>query len=213
MSGAPSVDEIVNTLLQTAPALDAPADDLARNLYRGLARGEPVTLDALAASSGLSDDYVEATVASWRNIVRDHDDRIVGFGGLTLETTRHILEVNGIRLHTWCAWDTLFIPAILQARAAVRSTDPHNGRPVTLTVTAEGVVDRSDSGIVVSFLLPRHRPERAIDLISTFCHYVHFFTERDSGEQWTAQHDGTFLLGLDDAFTLGIRCNPGRCLS
>ncbi len=39
-----------------------------------------------------------------------------------------------------CAWDTLFLPAILQTTAHVASTDPHAGQPVQLTVTPTAVL-------------------------------------------------------------------------
>ena len=35
------------------------------------------------------------------------------FSGLTLTSTTHSFEVRGQQLHTWCAWDTLFLPALL----------------------------------------------------------------------------------------------------
>jgi hypothetical protein len=39
---------------------------------------------------------------------------------------------------------------------------------------------------------------------------VHFFRDREAGEQWIAAHPGTFLLSLDAAFDLGRRVNATR---
>ncbi|WP_455153162.1 organomercurial lyase [Cupriavidus basilensis] len=41
---------------------------------------------------------------------------LVGYG-LTLRETRHAFEVDGRRLYTWCAFDTLFraYPVVSQA--------------------------------------------------------------------------------------------------
>ena len=46
-----------------------------------------------------------------------------------------------------------------------------------------------------------------VDVIESFCHFVHFFSSRDAGETWTAEHDGTFLLSLEEAFELGRMVN------
>ena len=61
-------------------------------------------------------------------------------------------------------------------------------------------------------LAPRYREmedinRRFTDVIQTFCHFVHFFTSGEAGESWTAEHPGTFLLSLEDAFELGRLVN------
>ncbi len=39
-----------------------------------------------------------------------HDE----YWGLAIAETKHRLEVDGRALYTWCAWDSLFLPEILQ---------------------------------------------------------------------------------------------------
>ncbi len=35
-----------------------------------------------------------------------------------------------------------------------------------------------------------------------FCHYVHFFSSAEAGGKWTAEHPGTFIMSIDDAYNL-----------
>ena len=44
-------------------------------------------------------------------------------------------------------------------------------------------------------------------MIQGFCHFVLFFTTRETGERWVAEHDGTFLLSVDDAYEVERRTN------
>ena len=80
--------------------------------YRALAAGEPVTDQALAARTGLSEPDVEHLLAAHpaSSIDRDDDGAIVAFNGLCLSPTPHRFEVDGRRLYTWCVFDALFLP-------------------------------------------------------------------------------------------------------
>jgi alkylmercury lyase len=197
-------------LIAAAPTLDDDDRRLARALYRNLATGEPVTDDALAKAVNRQTNDVRATLASWPGVYRDDADRIIGFWGLALVEMPHQLNVNGRQLFAWCAWDTLFLPAVLNATARIESRDPHNGNTVRLTVDPDRIADRSHPNMVVSFLVPQE--PLAGDVITDFCHYVHFFTDTQSASAWTAVHDGTFAVALDDAFELGRQWNPARGL-
>jgi len=86
--------------------------------------------------------------------------RIIAFWGLSLPDTAHTLEVNGVRLHAWCAWDTLFLPGILHASAEVRSLDPQTEEAVELIVTPRGVTGCSHADITISFLIPNGTPDQ-----------------------------------------------------
>ena len=60
-------------------------------------------------------------------------------------------------------------------------------------------------GVVVSFLSPERRFDG--NVITSFCHFVHFFASRQGGEQWVERHPGTFLLSLPDAIELARLSN------
>lgn len=186
------------------PTLDDEGRRVAASLYRLLGDGEPVAPTALARASDVAQGRVEALLSAWPGVFRDEGGLVVGFWGLALgklEPT-HEVEVDGRPLYAWCAWDTLFLPDALGGRARVRSSDPQSGRRIELTVTPRGVEDVSHPDAVVSFLVP-DGPFTSDDVVSGFCHFVHFFESRESGEKWVRMHEGTFLLSLEEAFELG----------
>ncbi len=70
---------------------------------------------------------------------RDPGDRIIGVLGLSLGDHPHRFWVNGHRMATWCAEDTLFLPALLGRAATIESTSPLSREPIRLTVAPDGV--------------------------------------------------------------------------
>lgn len=120
---------------------------------------------------------------------------------------QHEFRVKGQTLWTWCAWDSLFIPAVLGERADVSSPDPETRERVRLTVSPIGIERVEPSDAVVSFILPDATAfdQSAENVMGQFCHSVFFFTSRASAERWQASHDGTFLYSIADAFALGLR--------
>jgi alkylmercury lyase len=151
-------------------------------------------------------ERVEQLLTAWPGVFFD-DQQVIGFWGLTIRrlSPTHRLEVDGRTLFAWCAWDTLFLPGILDATARVESACPTTGETISLLVSPYGVFQTSHPEAVVSFLTPEQ--DFDADVIQSFCHFVHFFTSPVAGEAWTAEHPGTFLLSLEDAFELGRRVN------
>jgi alkylmercury lyase len=193
--GDPSVELTASALQATFPARqDAP---LAVTLLRLLSLGRPVTTSALAEAAGRE---VGAQLARWPNVQRDDSDAIDGFGGLTLRETAHRFEIDGRPLHTWCAWDTLFLPAILDVTAHVRSTCPVTGRPVELVVTRERVDRCAPDDVHVSF--PPLEQTDSSRITDSFCCHVHFLAGTDAVRAWRATHRGS-VLDLTAAFELG----------
>jgi alkylmercury lyase len=195
--------------LATAVATAAPDFDerIALEVYRRLAEGSPAPTSDVAERAGVDSERVEELLASWPGVYLNEERDVIGFWGLTITelSPTHRLDVDGRNLFAWCAWDTLFLPGILDATAKVESTCPTTGETISLVVSPAGVVETSHAGAVVSFLTPDH--DFDADVIQGFCHFVHFFASREAGEAWTAEHPGTFLLSLDDAFELGRRVN------
>ena len=202
MSGhldAPSLEALAGLLAGTFPGSnDAP---LARALLRELTRGEPVSDAALAASSGRTQHDVTETLVRWPNVRRDDHGRIEAFGGLSLQPTEHRFEVGGRRLYTWCAWDTLFLPALLDEHAEVESTCPMTAADVRLTVGPQRVLTSHPEDIWVSFPLPARTA--TANIMESFCCHVHFLAGQEVAARWVNGHEGTLALDLDDAFELG----------
>jgi alkylmercury lyase len=148
----PSLEALAESLAGTFPGSDD--GPLARALLRELTQGEPVSTAALAASTGRGEHDVTATLARWPNVRRDQQGRVEAFGGLSLRPTKHRFGVGGRRLYTWCAWDTLFLPALLDREAQVESTCPLTATEMRLTVAPDRVLATHPEDIWVSLPAP-----------------------------------------------------------
>ena len=202
----PKIEALSEPLLHIFPTLDATDQELSLTLYRLLAKGEPVAIIALAAKLGLTAGEVARRLQSWPGVYYDGEQRVIGYWGLTLRSTTHRLRVDGRELYTWCAWDTLFLPALLGARAQATSVCRGSGEAVHLTVGPHAIESAEPAAVVVSFLLPNPDAVRA-DLITSFCHYVHFFRSPEAARPWLDEHPETFLLTLAEAYEVGRRRN------
>ena len=200
--------ELAGKVVDEMPTLGQQEQQVAVVLYRLLAQGAPVSPTSLAGAVNLSETYIRDLLTRWPGVYHDDSDSVIGFWGLALTEMPHRFTVDRRTLHTWCAWDSLFIPGIIGKTAHVESADPLTKAPVTLSVGPDGVNDVSPAGVVVSFLSPEGAFDA--DVIMNFCHFVHFFDSKESGARWTATHKGTFLLSLEEAFTLGQMTNARK---
>jgi alkylmercury lyase len=197
------------------PELSLAEQRIAMALYRELMRGEPVQHEQLAiALDQPTCEVAEALAAPALRWLVFHDDeqRVIGFGGLAVVEMSHRFTVRGRMLYTWCAWDGLFLPEILGEVAEIESTCPETKQPIRLTVGPDGVRAAEPQETVVSFLYPdpREFDQTTTETITGFCHYVFFLSSREAGERWTARHEGTFVLTLDEAVGLARMNNAAR---
>lgn len=209
VSGTPAIADLERRMLEVLPT-DLETDErlLAMTLYRELARGVPVRGEQLAETTGLAAARVEAILSAWHGVYRDDDGRIIGFWGLAIPEMRHAFEVGGRRLYTWCAWDTLFIPAVLGTTADIESRCPVTDQPVRLRVSPDAIESLEPSTAVLSFR--EIDPDGLEDVQSSFCHFIHFFAAEKAAAQWTAVHPGTFLLSVEQGFELGKAKNRAQ---
>ncbi len=49
--------------------------------------------------------------------------------------------------------------------------------------------------------------ELADDVVTSFCHYVHFFSSPDAAAEWTRDNPRHLVLSLDQAFALAQKKN------
>jgi alkylmercury lyase len=198
-SDTPSLRVLAESLAGTFPGSDdAP---LARALLRKLACGEPVSAAMLASAADRDEREVSSALARWPNVRRDEQGRVVAFGGLSLRPTEHRFAVAGRQLYTWCAWDTLFVPELLNEQAHAESTCPVTGAAVRLTIAPGRVIASQPADVWVSF--PPPEQTSTDDIIDSFCCHVHFLAEREAAARWLTGNDGALALSLDDAFALG----------
>ncbi len=202
------IHRLADAFVALFPSLEGESRRAAVQIYRLLAKGEPVEPADVAAAAGLPPERVREILADWPGVYYE-DDRIIGFWGLTPRpSSQHLFQVDGRTLYTWCAWDTLFIPQILGKTAQVETPCPVTGETIRLTVTPERVERTAPESAVMSILDP---PENILeDIVSKFCHYVFFFASTDAGGQWTDENPGTRLMSIPDAFELGRLKNLRR---
>ncbi|MGH8675649.1 MAG: alkylmercury lyase MerB [Burkholderiales bacterium] len=204
-----SLDQLAAAIIAAFPKLTIAEQRISVTLYKLLAKGRPVTAEHIAAEAGMRAGQVRDALRSWHGVQFDSAGSVVGYWGLTLSNTKHRLRVNGQSLYTWCAWDTLFIPTILDADAEVESTCPVSGEIVALRVTPRGVEPSGNADAVVSFVAPQ-KAKIEENLIKNFCHFVHFFATKENGRKWVSEHPGTLVLTIEEAWELGRRKNAAQ---
>jgi alkylmercury lyase len=196
-------------VLAAYPGLDEFEQRLSLALYRELAHGIPVTPQVLANRVEASSDEVARRLGNWHAVRRDELQRIIGYWGLTIVPTRHRMRVGERDLYAWCAWDTLFLPALLGVRAEVHSSCPATGAPVQLTVGPDALEAPVPANLALSFVLPEAGAMRH-DVIASFCSHVHFFWSEELAAACRELPASAFALSLDEAFEAGRLRNSGR---
>lgn len=189
-----TAQEVARRLQPLFPVLDEPDQRLALAIYRELARGAPVGLPAESVRR----------MQGWPGVYYDDERRVIGFWGLSLAKTRHRLRIGARELFAWCAWDTLFLPALLGTRIEVASTCRATGEAVQLTVGPGAVESAEPPGLAVSFVVPSDEAVHA-NVITSFCHHVHFYSSASA-----EKHPEAFLLPLPQAFEVGRLLNRRR---
>ncbi len=131
---------------------EAAAQRVQLALYRLIAAGLPVSADGLALAVGRDPVEVAEVLAAIpaSNFLYDSGGQIVGFRGLGQVPTRHHLGFAGKRLFAWCAFDCLFLAALLGGALEVASACPASGAEIRLTVTPKGVAAAGPEATVLS---------------------------------------------------------------
>jgi alkylmercury lyase len=172
--------------------------DLFVVLLRELAKGKPVSPAGLAVTLGWAADRVTAALGEAVSTEWDDNGNVVGYV-LTLRETAHAFEIDGRLLYTWCAFDTLFLPALIDRTARVVSHCAATGVPISLMATPTAIQDIEPTGAAVSLLLPR----ATADIRQAFCCHVHFFASEAVAHDWASTHVGVDIVSVQDAFTAG----------
>jgi alkylmercury lyase len=208
-TGRPNVPELLSALMGALPNLDDMKRRVALATYRRLACGVPAPVEEIAVDAGVDAEEVRRILGDWIGVYTDDQKRVIGFWGLAIPKMKHRFEVDGVRLYTWCAWDTLFLPELLGKTARIESACATSGELVRLTVSPKRLEAAEPASPFVSFLAPD--PSRfKQDVIENFCHYVHFFRSREDGEAWVSRNPGTFLLRLAEAAELARLKNEAQ---
>lgn len=177
-------------------------------LWREIARGGPVSPERVEQiASALDIEQQTAREVLDKMCERDGDGNVVGIAGLSQNQHPHRFTVNGIQLATWCAWDSLFLPVMLQQTAEVSSSCPTTRETIRLTITPEGVTSYQPASAVISIVIPQPTTsglESVEEIWMTFCHHVHFFASPQAAQEWVAARGQEIaILTIEEAFELG----------
>lgn len=211
MTDTTLIESWARALTDASPDLDDEGKRIAINTYRLLAGGEPVTTTQIADAAGVPVDRVDETLGSWPLVLRDDEDRIVGFWGIHVDHIEptHAMTFDGTTVHGWCALDTLFIPEILDQEVEVKSSDPVNGTEIRVTVTPDGLTNLEPAEAVVSFLLPDGEGFTD-DAIARFCHKIYYFASPRTADEWIGDRPGLYQMPAGVAFRLAKAFNRER---
>jgi alkylmercury lyase len=207
-----NLGELAASIVKCFPSLNLLEQRLSLDLYQLLAEGQPVQRTELAQRLGVSVEAVNRVLDSWPGVFSDAEQRIDGYWGLSIPaaySTPHTLRMNGRTLSAWCAWDTLFLPQLVGHTAEIESASPGKVGIVRLAITPEQVQQVEPAGAQMSVLVPDAQ-EMQKNVVTSFCHFVHFFPSRQAGESWTAKHGGTFLLSIHEAHVLARLKNEAQ---
>jgi alkylmercury lyase len=190
------------------PVLDPSEQRLVLAIFRLLGKGKPFGAGELAERAALPHQEVASALDRLSMMRRDDHGRVVAYGGLTLEPTAHVLEVDGRTLHTWCALDTLFVPELVGRPARVRSSCPETGTVISLMVDAAGAHGVTPEDAVMT--LHGAAGLDLEDVVGTFCCYVHFFASEEAAREWAKRSAGTYIASIAEGFEYGRLYNHNR---
>lgn len=177
--------------------------ELSGRLLHLLAEGHPVSPEQIAASLDLTREDASAVLRRLPSVELDDEGNVIGILGLTINPTPHCFRVDGQGLFTWCALDSLFLPAALGKSARVESPCPVTGTKIQITVSPDGVEGLEPAGAVMAIIIP-DASEACCNIRDAFCDQVHFFSSPEAASEWVREHEGAAILSVDDAHTLGL---------
>ena len=205
-----SVEEIAKNLNDAGipPQFGDQNSRLLIKMWRILGQGRPVTKEMTTKAASEVGMSFEAAGEFLRQITeRDSDDNIIGLLGLSLnQEWAHRLTINGAAFRTWCAWDTLFLPAMLGETVQIESESPVSGTTIRLAVTPDEVESSSPEGAVVSIATidPKIHDMSTVEAIwGNFCHQVFFFPSLEEASEWAEGKTNIAILPVRDAYELG----------
>ena len=208
-----SVLDISTTIDQTKAIAGHPGAEAVRLLQAAileeLARGHPVTPEAIASRTGLSVTDVTQRLrhaAEWPGLELDPRGRVLGLG-LSLVDTRHqvYLRDRGQVLYAWCAPDALLLPSRVSRQSRVVSPCFVTSRDVTIELGPAGVEDIYPDDAVLSFMAVIDPG----DMRASGCDHQNLFASPDAAAEWLDGHPGGFVLPLADAHELLTHLRDG----
>lgn len=179
-------------------------------LLKFLAEGKPISPQMLTEKANLRAKTTESIFKQMANGAAELDEKgnLVGLA-LSLTPTPHHFRVNGKELYAWCSLDTFFLPGLLGQRAEIESTCPVSGETISVTIGPDGVETYDPPETVLSIAVPGlscRQPgsenKGGVGAESEACSQMHFFKDRQAGEDWIADYPGVAVFTVEEAYRL-----------
>jgi alkylmercury lyase len=171
---------------------------MTRPVIRLLVAGQPVTVEEIACTSGLSAEEVERTLRALPDVEWDDAGRVVALG-LTTRPTDHVMEFDGRAMYAWCAADSLIFAVLLERPVVNRSHDRGTGTPISIQLGPSGTATAVAPPTAVISWVGETRPEESTTMRSTFCRHIHFSASHQTATDWAADHPGGSVLSMPEA--------------
>ena len=208
---SPRVNDIANNMSHAGVTPDFGADNsrLLLRVWKALAKGRPLSkerVDKIVEDLGVHPETAHRFLR--RMSERDSDDNIIGIMGLSLnDRWDNKFSVNGKTLNTWSAWDSMFLPALLQQTATIESRSPVTLDNLKIIVGPQGVVRAEPAGMAVTMVAFDPQDHDTGDLSAIWgdlCRRVHFFANRSEAARWAKGEDDVVILTAEEAYDLGM---------
>lgn len=199
-----------NQLQRLLPPIPKNQQKLAVETYRFLSeKASPISFQDLAKSSNHTDIEVENILTSWPDLRLNGEGNIEAFAGLSTKETPHQITINSKKLYTWCAWDTLFIPALLGVQAQIQSTCPVTNSSLEFEILGYELIKRPTEQAVLSFVMPSS--DFCLNNVqSQFCCHIHFFKNIEVAKLWQQDNPESLLMSIEAGIELGRMQNEIR---
>lgn len=165
-----------------------------------LRTGRPVSPRAVAQDAKTTVDTVTdvfAYFAERGSVQHDDNGRLVGIAGLTVQPTRHVIDLPQGRRWTWCSLDAVGIVAAVGS-GEIDSTGPGGEFHIVYRDA------RFDPAELAVFVADRYRMTSSL---GQWCPLVDFFPTVEAADHWSADRgvEGRGVPLLDIADVAGDR--------
>jgi alkylmercury lyase len=177
-----------------------------------LAKGAPVSPDALAEAWGLPLEHVQAIIeqaSALGTLQLDDAGNLVGTA-ISLVPSRHKFQVGEKTLYAWCAYDAVYTPGVIGESAVIESVDPLSNEPIRLKISSEGVLESEPEGVVATVVGMDADASGGVE--SPRCSLMQFFVSEENASTWSAGQPGVSVMTVDQLFDLAMefQIEPAR---
>jgi alkylmercury lyase len=180
-------------------------------LYRLLGEGLPVHRTALAKWLSLSPVQMDTLLNDLPRSTIDFDaaGAITAYGGLSLIPANHRFKIGNKELHTWCVFDALFLPEILDKSATASTRCPATGMTIEIEMTPGEIISSRPSKPVMSIVAP-DSAACCENLRSAFCNHINLFVDDRAFRDWAVDRTDVAYVSLEEAHELALQRNRYR---